>query len=186
MLTLLRTGTNACRALTPSWRIVAVGAGVFLLIILWLGATEAGAVEITVSWTEVQREIRPRIGTWRSTKSVRLSLHGDDTISDSTLSMNERGLTSSRTAEGRLGEEIEDTGSSWEVKDSKTLLRTNVRRQHIQTIRVTTLSDTTCRAEVKFTLKAGFVEFQLVRTSNGEFMYVRSISAEKVSCRVTD
>ena len=161
-------------------------AAVLLLLAAGSIGDRAAAAEIVVSWTEVQQEVRPRPGFNRVSKSIRLSLRGGNVISDSFVATN--GPKSSyRTNAGRLGNSIDfssESKATWSVKDSKSLVRTQDRAQHASVITVTTQSDTSCSATISYALKPGFQEYRLVRVS-GHVVYLRSLSAENVSCRTS-
>jgi hypothetical protein len=170
---------------------LAVAAGLLTQIAV---AHDAVAAEVAVSWTEVQIQVRPQPGTNRSNKSLRLTLGGGSSISERFESSNRRSRGSS-SREGHFRSTMARTGNSegfgtrtqtsWRVGDSKTLVRTSNWPQHSEVVRVTMISDTTCRAEISHHLKSGFREFRKTSTSRGHPVYLSSITVEQVTCMVS-
>ena len=148
--------------------------------------TVTAAAEITVSWTEVQQQIRPLMRMNSVAKNVRLTLQGGSAISEQFEARNMRGRSRSSALEGRLREGMEQGRSTvaWRVGDSKTLVRTASLPQHTMTIRVRTLSDTSCEATVAYHLKPGFREYRMRSIRNGEPLYMSSIAPQQVACSV--
>jgi len=145
----------------------------------------ATAAEIILSYTEIVQQVRPE-RTFRLSRSVRLSLRGGNVITSSSVWTN-RQETVSKSYEGRLGTthvSRERDKSTWSVKDSKTLVRTVEGVQHISVITVTTQSDTSCSVTVSYALKPGFREYLYHRQVDRAPLYVRSISAENLTCRI--
>jgi len=142
----------------------------------------ASAAEIVVSWHEVQEEVRPKPHTAWADKSLRLDLQGGSAISQTGSATDRRGKSSGGSASGQLGTQMKK--STWQVQDSKTLVRTQDQAQQIQVVRVRTTSDNTCSAEVSYHLKPGFREYLLHRISNNEEVFYSSLRAENVSCRI--
>jgi hypothetical protein len=149
--------------------------------------SSARAAEIEVSWVEVQQEVRPKKVTSTTSKSVRLTLAADGKISDRYSATNSRGKTNARNGEGRFRDGIsgyKSTRVSWQVKDSKTLVRTWNREQHVQIIQVTANSDSSCRADVSLRLKPGFREYLMYHISDGKPAYYSAISVTQIKCTV--
>jgi hypothetical protein len=148
--------------------------------------SRVNAAEITVTWTEVQHQVRPRQMTGSVTKTVRLTLQGGNAISDSFEARTMRGRSRQANYQGKLREGMERGKSSvaWRVGDSKTLIRTASYPQFVQTIHVRTLSETTCKAEVSNRIKPGFREYAMRSIATGEPMYFSSIHAENVTCSI--
>jgi hypothetical protein len=149
-------------------------------------ASLAAAAEITVSWTEVQQQSRPQPRMNSVSKSVRLTLQGGSAISEQFEARNMRGRARSSVLEGRLREGMERGRSTvaWRVGDSKTLVRTASLPQHTMTIRVRTLSDSSCEAAVSYHLKPGFREYRMRSIRDGEPLYMSSITPQQVTCSV--
>src|SRR5215467_809790 len=142
---------------------VSVPAALFLFATGAINA-EATAAEIVVSWTEVQDQLMPKQFIRRIPKSVVLSLRGGNVISDGSTLTNERMQSRARDLNGQLGDpmRIGDSRSvSWSVHDRNTLVRTQDRPQHIDVIRITTRSNTTCIATISYALKSGFKEYRI-------------------------
>jgi hypothetical protein len=147
----------------------------------------ARAAEIEVSWVEVQQEVRPKNTTSTASKSVRLTLAADGKIAEHYSASNRRGQTNSRHGEGRFRETIgprKRSQVSWHVENQKTLVRTWSREQHVQTIKVTAISDSSCRAEISFRLKPGFREFRMTSIATGEPTFHSAVSATQIKCTV--
>jgi len=157
-----------------------------MVFMLLLSVVEARTAEITVSWIEVQHQVRPRQTTGSVTKTVRLTLQGGNAISDSYEARNMRGRTRQANYQGKLREGMELGRSSvaWRVANSRTLVRTASYPQHVQTIRVRTLSETTCQAEVSNRIKPGFREYAMRSIATGEPMYFSAVHAENVTCSI--
>jgi hypothetical protein len=168
-------------------RIVALGGLLSLLGTLWHSA--AGAAEIVVTWTSVLQEVRPQQGLRRSSAVVRLTLQGGNVITERAESMNLRGQRLGSTRHGQLRSPlpISSLGRpaiTWRVQDARRLVRTVDASQHTMTLRVTTTAASSCRASISYRLKPGFREYRVRRISNGEPMFVSSIRAEDIACRV--
>ena len=106
---------------------------------LLLQPGEARSVEITVSWVEVQHEVRPRQGTWNVNKSLRLNLRGGNAITENYVARNSSGKTSELAGQGKFGDSMDlrgNTQSTWSVRDANTLVRTWSRSQHTETMEV--------------------------------------------------
>lgn len=164
-------------------------AGLISLIVLALGAHPASAAEIVVSWTTVQQEVRPAQAVRTVQSSVRLTLRGGSAIAETAENVTPRGMRRSATREGQFRDPIGGgTGNrpvTWRVEGPKTLVRTQSFAQHTVTVRVTTISDTSCAATVSFRLKPGFREYRVTRMINGQPMYLSSMSADQISCTVS-
>jgi len=143
----------------------------------------ATAAEIVVSWTAVQQQLRPLQRTFRMPETVRLSLRGGNVITHGHVATT-AGNSHSSSTEGHLGKPSEKTKALWSVKDSKTLVRTYNEAQHTSVVTVVRQSDTSCAATVSFALKPGFREYLVFRYVDGVPTYIRSISAENVTCRI--
>jgi len=154
--------------------------------LLLTGVGLAAAAEITVSWVEVQQQTRPLMRMNSVSKSVRLTLQGGSAISEQFEARNMRGRSMSTALEGRLREGMQRGRGTvaWRVGDSKTLVRTASGPQQSQTIRVRTLSDTSCEATVSYHLKPGFHEYRMRSMRDGEPVYMSSISPQQVTCSV--
>jgi hypothetical protein len=149
---------------------------------------ETKAAEIVVSWTEVTEQVRPRPGTFSTTKSVRLTLQGGSAIAETYSVTNARGKTNIHSSGGRLRGSLNVSKaitSSWRVQSSSALVRTANRLQHTETIRVVVDSDRSCRATISYQLKPGFHEYRMTSIARGHPVYMRSISVPQISCRVT-
>jgi len=145
----------------------------------------ATAAEITVSWTEIQQQVRPE-RTFRMSRSIRLSLRGGNVITNSGVWKNPEGRVFSKGNEGRLGAMHvgERNKATWSVKDSKSLVHTVEGAQHISRITVTAQSDTSCSATISYALKPGFQEYLYFREVDRAPTYIRSLSAENMTCRI--
>jgi hypothetical protein len=159
--------------------------GASAALVLSTGAPTAAA-EITVSWTEVQQQVRPQMRTNSVSKSIRLTLQGGSAISEHFEARNMRGRTFNTAAEGRLREGMERGQSTvaWRVGDSKTLVRTASFPRSTLSVRVQTLSATSCAATVSYRLKPGFSEYRMRGIVTGEPVYLSSISPQQVACSV--
>ena len=146
----------------------------------------ATAAEIILSWTEIQEQVRPQRRTFRMARSIRLSLRGGNVITHSGVWTDPQGRAFSKGNEGRLGTVHvgEKNKATWSVKDSKSLVRTVEGVQHTSVITVTTQSDTSCSATISHALKPGFQEYLYFREVDGAPTYMRSLSAENLTCRI--
>ncbi len=149
-------------------------------------AALATAAEITVSWTEVQQQVRPLARVNSVSKSIRLTLQGGNAISDHFEARNMRGRTFNTAVDGRLreGMGLGRSTVAWRVGDSKTLVRTASLPQYTLTVRVRTLSDTSCAATVSYRLKPGFREYRMRSIAGPEPVFLSSISPQQVACSV--
>ena len=159
-----------------------------LLVLSMLGVATAQAAEITVSWTDVQRMVRPRQDQYSVHRTVRLTLQGGSQISEVMSSTNSRGRSRQATREGNLRDTMEPgrrrMDVAWRVGDSRTLVRTASYPQHTVTIRVRTLSDTSCRAEISIHLRSGYREYMMWGMRSREPQYYSSIRAQDITCSV--
>lgn len=144
----------------------------------------AQQVNIVVKWEEVQHEVRPRPGnTWRVEKAVRLTLLGGNQISDSFTATSGRRSVGSESS-GQFRASLRGT-ASWQVQDSRTLVRTSNLPQHTEIIRVTVGPDKKCSAQISYHLKSGFHEYRMQSIRLGVPLYFTSVSAEQISCVAT-
>lgn len=161
-----------------------------LLFPVLTNPSPAKAAEIVVSYTTVEHESRPRQGgLWNSAVRIRLKLQGGNLIEEMVHAKNQRGQARTISRQGRFRETMfrgsaNPVSVSWGVEDSKTLIRTTNFLQHTDTIRVFITSDTTCRAEVSFRLKPGFREYRFISIGLGVPIYLSSIRAKNITCRV--
>jgi hypothetical protein len=146
----------------------------------------AAAAEITVAWSEVQQQVRPQVRVNTVSKSIRLTLQGGNAISEHFEARNARGRALNTAVEGHLreGMGLGRSTVAWRVGDSKTLVRTASLPQYTLTVRVQTLSDTSCAATVSYRLKPGFHEFRMRRIASPEPVFLSSISPQQVTCSV--
>jgi len=166
-----------------------IAVGLISLIVPSLCACPASAAEIVVSWNTIQQEVRPQQAVRTVRSSVRLTLRGGSAIAETAENINARGMRRTATREGQFRDAIAggmgNRPVTWRVAGPKTLVRTASLAQHTVTIRVTTISDTSCAATVSYRLKPGFREYRLTRMATGEPMYLSSMSADQVSCTVS-
>jgi hypothetical protein len=165
--------------------------GLLSLALLGTGAIAASAAEIVVSWTSVQRWVRPVQGAGRSTSTVRLTLQGGNAIAEAHESVNGRGQRTGSTREGQFRNAIAARNQTradvtWRVQNARTLVRTTDFLQHTTTIRVTTAGETSCKATISSRLKPGFREYRLNRISDGTPMFLSALSAEDVKCTISN
>jgi hypothetical protein len=149
--------------------------------------SSAQAAEIEVSWLEVQQQVRPKKATGHTRKAVRLTLAADGKVAEHYSATNRRGQANTGVGEGRFRETIGPPKRgrvSWQVENQKTLVRSWDREQHVEIIRVTANSDSSCRAEISFRLKPGFREYLAYTISSGKPAYHSAISATQVKCTV--
>ena len=140
------------------------------------------AKEIVVSWVETQRGVRPS-RTYRLNKNVRLTLQGNNSISEIFSSVSD--TTRTRANDGKIGIPI-NAALSWNVQDTNTLIRTLDQPQNLLTIRVTVGVSNSCSAQISYRLKPGFSEYQLRSMKHpGQFVYFSSISVQQISCKST-
>ena len=155
---------------------------------LFLLTETARAAEIVVSYTTVEHQLRPTPGIWNVAVQIRLALRGGNLVGEVVHADNLRGGTRKVSREGTFRESmvrgsVTPTKVSWRVGDSKTLIRTADAPQHIMTMRVYMISDTTCRAEVSFRLKPGFTEYKFTSIKSGLPIYMSSYYARNITCR---
>ena len=167
----------------------------FLLFPVLTNPSPAKAAEIVVSYTTVQHEARPRQGgLWDTAVRIHLKLQGGNVLGETVYADNLHGRTRTVNREGRFRDSMTVSttrgnvgplgGVSWTVEDSKTLARRADASQHIHTIRVIITSDTTCRADVSYHLKPGFREYKFTSIKTGVPIYLSSIRARNITCRV--
>lgn len=144
----------------------------------------AQQVNIVVKWAEVQHEVRPRPGSiWRVDKVIRLTLHGGNKISDAFTATN-NGQSVASESSGQFRESLKGH-ASWQIQDSRTLVRTWNKTQHTEIVRVTVGPGNTCSAEISYHLKSGFHEYRMPSIHLGVPLYFTSVSAEQISCLAT-
>ena len=156
-------------------------AGLFL-------AGQASAVEFVVSYVEVQNEVRPRQATWSVNKSVTLKLQGGSAISEGYSSRTTSGHSANLSGEGKFRDTMAHGaggGTSWRVEDSKTLVRTWNRAQHVETMRVT-VNGKSCGATISYQLKPSFREYMMLAIRDRQPLYFSSVSAQNITCRAAD
>lgn len=187
MAILLQAPVGACASMLTR-RVRCLSLSSFLLLTSFgPNAMEATAAEIIVSWTTVEHQVRPRPGVTRTSKSIRLNLQGGNAVSETRTVTNQRGQTNARSAEGRFRGTMKvskTVQSSWRVQDSKTLVRTENRPQHVEVMRVMTTSASACQAEITYRLKPGFQEYRMTSIAHRDAVFLSSLSAEQVACRV--
>jgi hypothetical protein len=148
---------------------------------------QARTTEIVVSWVTVEHGIRPRQGVWRSSRSVRLNLGGGNVIAE-TRNVSAGGRTNTLNTAGRFRDRLNaarTVQSSWRVQDSRSLVRTESRPQHTETIRIGVDSQNRCHAAISYRLKAGFREYRMTSLGTGRPVYLSALSAEQVTCTIT-
>jgi hypothetical protein len=156
--------------------------------IVGTASTEANAMEIVVSWASIEHGIRTRVSVWRSKRSVRLNLAGGNVIAEARSVTSElSGRTNRLDTAGRFRDELNASRtvqSSWRVQDARTLIRTETRPQHTETIRITVDSQNRCRATISYRLIPGFREYRMTSISTGRPVYLSALSAEHVICTI--
>ena len=166
-----------------------LGVPVLLSVPIQARVIDAQAAEIVVSWTQVEHQVRPQQGTWRVSRSVRLTLRGGNAVSESVSATNARGQSWTGSAEGRLRDSMQVSGTprstTWKVQDSRTLIRTFSGSQHLEVIRVTMDASGACRAQVSYQLKPGFAEYRMLSISRRTPLYFSSLQAEQIRCTAT-
>jgi hypothetical protein len=152
---------------------------VLLFVSLLTCSSAVQAAEIGVSFTEVRQAARPTPGTTRVAKSYSLTLRGGNAISYSrTFQSKVMGA-----GDGQLGmpNPSSRNQSAWKVENRSTLIRIVRLPQHVEEIRVTKDTDTSCRATVSYHLKPGYKEFSVGRPET----FLSAVSAENIVCQVS-
>jgi hypothetical protein len=164
------------------WPRPVVAAAILLL------AGQARAAEFVISYVEIQHEVRPRQAIWSVNKSVTLKLSGDNTISEDYTSRTRDGRSASLSGEGKFRDTMvhgSQSATSWRVESADTLVRTWLRAQHIETMRVT-VSGTNCSATISYQLKPGFTEYMMPAIRDRQPLYFSQVSAQSITCRAAD
>ena len=122
-------------------------------------------------------------------KSIHLTLHGDNVISESRTAANPRGDNSKTVLKGKLHEPIQTSKVSqvsWRVESDNKLVRTWDLPQHVEEIEVSVSDGKNCRAEISYRLKAGFNEYRLLSIKTKQPMFFVALSAHDIICTATD
>jgi hypothetical protein len=133
---------------------------------------------IEVSWVEIHDEISPRHVVSRHSRLLKFNLEDCNTIvtSERTFRHNEQQITRNGTGLTR-----------WRFDAPNTLVREQFAPGYIR--RVTVQIDhggLSCRARISFSPKGGTL-YQMNRNldGTGEVLFLRSVDAENVACKVT-
>jgi hypothetical protein len=143
----------------------------------WSHRAVAQQRTIEVSWVEVHDEISPRHVVSRHSRALKFDLENDNTI-----------VTSSRTFHNDE-EQITRNGTGltrWRFNGSNTLIREQVAPGYIRRVVVQIDgSGLSCRARISFSPGAGRL-YQMNRNldGSGEELFLRSVGAENVACKV--
>jgi len=147
----------------------------FAIVIGWAPPVLAQQRSIEVSWVEVHDEISPRQVVSRKSRSLRFNLEDDITI-----------ITSARTYRAD-SEQITRNGTGltrWRVEGPNTLVREQLNPGYIRRVTIQINGGSKCHASISFSPRSGTL-YQMNRNldGTGEVLFLRSVSAENVTCR---
>src|SRR5215467_8887321 len=142
----------------------------------WAHPVLAQQRSIQVSWVEVHDEISPRQVVSRNSRFIKFSLENDNTI-----------ITSARTYRTNR-EQVTRNGTgltTWRVEGPNTLVREQVNPGYIRRVTVQIDNGSKCHASISFSPRSGTL-YQMNRNldGTGEVLFLRSVSAENVTCRM--
>jgi hypothetical protein len=131
---------------------------------------------IEVSWFEVHDEISPRQVVSRKSRSIKFSLGEDNTI-----------ITSAGTYRPNR-EQITRNGTgltTWRIGGPNTLVREQLNPGYIRRVTVQIDGGSKCHASISFSPRSGTL-YQMNRNldGTGEALFLRSVTAENVTCRI--
>jgi len=141
----------------------------------WAHPVLAQQRSIEVSWVEAHDEISPRQIVSRKSRTLKFNLEDDNTI-----------ITSARTYRPN-SEQITRNGTGltrWRVEGPNTLVREQLNPGYIRRVTIQINGGSKCHASISFSPRSGTL-YQMNRNldGTGEVLFLRSVSAENVTCR---
>jgi len=165
-------------------------AGVLLIVLLSAMSAHAqdapsSETQIDLSYDATDVRIRPSPGGGTVHHSLHIVLSGNR-VSETNNSRATSGKTQDVLHNSQLGEEVVHTNSSatWHVLGAKSLARTRVLPQSVETIKVNVLPDKQCTLSVTNRLKPGYKEYAMNSINVGGMAYYSSWQASNELCAI--
>lgn len=137
---------------------------------------------INIQYTEIAERVRPDTKLVYNTRTVQMTLGENNKLSEKSRS------TGGLVADSTVGpNETAATGSGrarWRVSGPNALLREANYPQHIQRLTVKVMGKS-CTVSVSYALKPGFHEYRLTNQRSGQLVYMKSLRADNISCRIS-
>jgi len=139
-----------------------------------------GDTNIHVTYKVASTRVRPSPIEGDGSGSLRVILHADGKVDDV---VEGEGKYAKRweMKDRKLGPQ--DSGAQYRVIDRNTIVRTSSSPTHTFTVRIT-VSGTSCRANVTYTLKPGHREFEVYSPQLGTAAFYSKLSPHSISCRI--
>lgn len=155
---------------------------VALLITAFFSPVHAapGDTAISIKYKVHTTRIRPQPAQGDGAGNLKIVLHANGEVDD-VVEGEGKNPKQWQLKKRKLG--AHKSGAQYRVIDRNTILRTFADKTHIYEVRIA-VDGTSCKAEVKYTLKPGHKEFEMYSPQLGTRAYYRDLTPFDVQCRI--